>query len=269
MTGPAWTTTLGVLLLVGLGGGALLAPVLPLADPNLQDLALRYASPTAIHALGTDAFGRDMLSRIAWGTRTSLALTLSSVAGSAAFGTTLGLIAGHRRGVVDSFVGRLMDLLLSYPPLLLGMMVLVGLGSGTWQLALGLALGSLPKFVRLVRGETLVVRDKLYVEASRAIGCSALRTMRVHILPNVASTITVAFTILLPTTMLTEAGLSFLGLGVPPPAPTLGNMIRTGMDQILGHPLLVVFPSLALLVAAYALNLIGDARRDSIDVRAR
>ena len=257
----------GIVVLMVLG--AILAPWLSPHDPLEQDVMLRLAQPTAGYPLGNDSFGRDILSRILWGGRVSLYVSTLSVLIAIVVGGTLGILAGYIGGLFDRAVMAVMDVLLSFPTLVMGLLVVAMLGPTVGNLILAITLTAIAPFARIARAPTLTVKERDFVEAGRALGFSNLRIMAVHILPNVLDDILVMAALWLATAIRTEASLSFIGLGVRPPTATWGGMIREGFENILDSPWLVIFPSIAILIIMFGLNMLGDGLRDTSDPRLR
>ena len=257
----------GIVILMVLS--ALLAPWLAPHDPLEQDVLLRLASPSADFPLGNDSFGRDILARILWGGRVSLYVSTLSVLIAIFVGGALGILAGYIGGLFDRVVMAAMDVLLSFPTLVMGLLVVAMMGPTVGNLILAITLTAVAPFARIARAPTLTVKERDFVEAGRALGFSHLRIMVVHILPNVLDDILVMAALWLATAIRTEASLSFIGLGVRPPTATWGGMIREGFENILDSPWLAIFPSLAILVVMFGLNMLGDGLRDTSDPRLR
>lgn len=248
---------------------ALLAPVISPHDPLAQDILARLKGPNAAHWLGADQFGRDILSRILHGLRASLAVSVGAVAAALLLGGGLGLAAAFYRGWTDRIVMRLMDVVFAFPVMLLAIGVIAMLGPGSGPTAIAIAVVYTPIFARLLRGPALVIATSDYVANARAAGASDWRIILRHILPNLASVVLVQSSLLLSAAILVEASLSFLGLGAQPPTPSLGLMLSEGRNVLLLSPWSAVFPGLAILIVAFALNLLGDALRDELDPRLR
>jgi peptide/nickel transport system permease protein len=259
----------GAALVLAVALSALLAPWLSPHDPLEQDVLQRLASPSADFPLGNDSFGRDILSRILWGGRVSLLVGTSAVLLAIVIGGTLGMLAGYIGGAFDRVVMAAMDVLLSFPTLVMGLLVVAMLGPTVGNLILAITLTAIAPFARIARAPTLAIKERDFVEAGRALGFSNLRIMIVHILPNIVDEILVMASLWLATAIRTEASLSFIGLGVRPPTATWGGMIREGFENILDSPWLAVFPSLAILVIMLGLNMLGDGLRDATDPRLR
>ena len=279
---PAWSLRrLEPLVLVG---GSLVALIVLLAvlapwisphDPLAQVLTDRLKPPAWLpggsltYLLGTDANGRDLLSRILWGARTSLEIGLLTVILGAAIGVTAGLVAGYRGGWLATIVGRLADIQQAIPLLILALAVIAMVGSSILNLVLVLGIGSWLYYYRIVRGEVLAIRERPYIDAARATGVGGARILVRHILPNVAGSIIVIVTLELPQVILFTAGLTFLGLGVPPPTPEWGRLIFDGRDYLQSAWWLTVEPAAVLVLFVLGVNLLGDALRDRIDPARR
>jgi len=257
----------GIVILMVLS--ALLAPWLAPHDPLEQDVLLRLASPSADFPLGNDSFGRDILARILWGGRVSLYVSTLSVLIAIFVGGALGILAGYIGGLFDRILMAAMDVLLSFPTLVMGLLVVAMMGPTVGNLILAITLTAVAPFARIARAPTLTVKERDFVEAGRALGFSHLRIMVVHILPNVLDDILVMGALWLATAIRTEASLSFIGLGVRPPTASWGGMIREGFENILDAPWLAIFPSIAILVVMFGLNMLGDGLRDTSDPRLR
>lgn len=245
------------------------APWVSPYDPLQQDVLARLKGPSAAHWLGTDQFGRDVLSRIIHGCRASLGVSVVAVAAALAVGGTLGLLAAYYRGWTDRLLMRVMDVLFAFPVLLLAIGVVAVLGPRSETAAVAIAIVYTPVFARLLRGPALVVCESDYVAGARAVGASDRRIIFMHVLPNLMSVVLVQTSLLLSAAILVEASLSFLGLGTQPPTPSLGLMLSEGRNFLLLSPWSALFSGLAILVLAFGLNLLGDALRDTLDPRLR
>ncbi len=262
----AWARLWGPAIAVGaIALLAILAPWLPLPTPVSMDIAHRMARPSAAHWLGLDEFGRDELSRLLWGARVSLAVALASSGIACLLGIALGLAGGFLGRLAELLTLRGMDVVLCFPPLLLALLVVTLLGPGAGTLIPVLALVYLPGFVRVVYAGVLSVRSNDYVEAMRALGSGRLRVMLRTILPNISGPILVQFSLSAASAVVLESGLSFLGLGVVPPAPSWGLMIGAGRSAMAQAPLLLLWPCLALSLTIFAMNALCDALRDLVD----
>ncbi len=248
---------------------AVFAGVIAPYDPVGQDILARMKGPSAAHWLGTDQFGRDVLSRIIHGSRTSLLVSAAAVLAALVAGGTLGLVAAFYRGWTDRLVMRAMDVLFAFPVMLLAIGVVAVLGPRTETAAIAIAIVYTPIFARLLRGPALVVCESDYVTGARAAGAGDGRIIFLHVLPNLASVVLVQTSLLLSAAILVEASLSFLGLGTQPPTPSLGLMLADGRNFLMLAPWPAVFAGLAILLLAFGLNLLGDALRDTLDPRLR
>jgi peptide/nickel transport system permease protein len=260
-------TLFGLCIVVGLVafslGGHFFLP-----DPLAIHPAERLLGPSLeAHPFGTDNLGRDLLSRVATGTRTTLAIAVSSVALAALWGVPLGVVAGYLRGWVDGVTMRLLDILFAFPALLLALAVIAVLGPSVPNLILTIGLVYTAHFARIARGPVLSVREQDFVQAARIVGARGSRIMAFHILPNVLAPIIVSTTVSLSTAILLEAGLSFLGLGTQPPTPSLGVMISASRAYMETAPWLAVFPGIVIALLVAGINLVGDGLRDSLDTR--
>lgn len=259
------TTGLGLVLCAIVVFAALFAPWLAPYDPNAQSILDRLAPPGAQYLLGTDQFGRDILSRILWGARISLVIAAASTTFALVIGGFIGMASGYAGGRVDRFVMQTMDVLLSFPSLILGLMVVALLGPSMTNLTVAIALTAIAPFARIARAPVLTVKERAFIEAGRALGFSHIRILFVHVLPNILSEVLVMFSMWMATAVRTEASLSFIGLGVKPPTATWGGMMRDGFDNILDSPWLSIWPGLAILILVLGLNMVGDGLRDATD----
>jgi peptide/nickel transport system permease protein len=263
---------------LALGGGvvvvfvavlALLAPVIAPMDPNRPDVRKILDSPSSRHPLGTDQLGRDVLSRMLYGARVSLAVGFVSVGIATLIGIALGSAAGYHGGTIDAMVMRLVDLMLVFPRFFLLLAVLGFLRPSIWTIMAVIGLTGWMSVARLVRAEFLSLREREFVLWSQSIGASAFRIIWRHILPNAIAPVLVAITLGIPAAILAESGLSFLGLGVQPPHATWGNILSEGKDAIEIGWWLSVYPGLAILVTVLSYNLLGEGIRDALDPRLR
>ena len=255
-----------VLVLVTL---AVLAPVLAPWDPNRPDTKKILTPPSSSHWLGTDPLGRDVLSRVLYGSRISLAVGFVSVGIAALIGVLLGAAAGYHGGMVDNIVMRLVDLMLVFPRFFLLLAVLAFLKPSIWTIMTVIGLTGWMGVARLVRAEFLTLREREFVIWSESVGAGAMRIIFRHILPNAIAPILVAMTLGIPAAILTEAGLSFLGLGVQPPYATWGNILNDGRDYIEIAWWMTLYPGLAILITVLSYNLMGEGIRDALDPRLR
>ncbi len=246
---------------------ALVTPWLPLADPVQQDVANRLTGPSGAHWLGQDEYGRDVLSRILWGARVSLAVAFTVTSLAAFVGTLLGILGGYFRGLVELLTVRVAEIVLCFPPLLLALLVVTLLGPGAVTLSVALAVLFAPAFARLAYAETLSARELDYVTAQRALGAPTARILSRTVLPNIAAPLIVQFSLTIASAMVLESGLSFLGLGVVPPSPSWGLMIRGARASMEQAPLLLFWPCIALTGTVLVWNLFCDRLRDGLDPR--
>lgn len=244
---------------------AFLSPVIAPYDPLKQDVYNMLARPGGLHLLGTDDLGRDVLSRVLYGARVSLIVGLSSVLIGTAVGAFVGLVAGYFGGRLELGVMRVVDILMSFPVLVMGLMFMAILGPGMDKLILAIGLVLSPQIARLTHGAVVTLRDVEYITAARAVGSGPWRILRCHVLPNVLGEILVMGTLWTATAIRVEANLSFIGLGVSPPTPTWGNMIREGVRWLVVTPWLALFPGMAILLTVLAFNMVGDGLRDAMD----
>jgi peptide/nickel transport system permease protein len=238
-------------------------------DPLKIDLIARFQAPSAAHWLGTDEFGRDVFSRLLIGARTSLWVSLLTVTVAVLAGTVIGMLAGYLRGWTDRVLMMFNDALLAFPGILMALGIMAIIGASKYGIVLALGIAYTPSVVRVVRGTVLSLRELEYIEASRVIGNSELYTMLRHIAPNCLAPLCVLATSMFGWALLSESALSFLGLGVPPPAATWGNMLASSRPYIASAPWLGVFPGLFICLTLLAINLFGDALRDRLDPRMR
>lgn len=248
---------------------AILAPVLAPHDPVAFSLGQNLRPPSATYPLGTDELGRDILSRLLYGARITLLITLGAVLVSLVIGTALGISAGFLGGWTDTLIMRVMDVLLAMPGFLLAIAIIAALGAGTINVVIAVGVFSIPAFARVARGSTLTVKQQDYVLSARALGATPLGIMWRHVLPNVTPPLVVQTTLRLATAILTASGLSFLGLGPQPPTPEWGAMLSTGRNLITSSPQLATIPGLAILLVAVGFNLLGDGLRDALDPRLK
>ena len=259
----------GAVILVAALALALGAPALAPHDPLKQNLGNALARPGAGHWLGTDNVGRDVLSRVVWGTRVSLMAGFVSVTLALLAGSVLGLVAGYSGGRIDGLLMRAMDAVLSFPPLVLALALGAVLGAGLTGVLIALAVVYTPTFARLMRGQVLSVIARDYVDAARALGAPAWRIACRHVLPNATAPIVVQASLSVAFAILAEASLSFLGLGIQPPAASWGSMINAGRGYLQQAPWIVFGPGAALFITVVGLNFVGDAVRDALDPRIR
>jgi peptide/nickel transport system permease protein len=248
---------------------ALAAPWLAPQDPGKQSLIEKRKPPGGKYLLGADEFGRDILSRVVYGTRIALLVGLVSVSLALGLGLLLGSVAGFLGGWIDAVLMRAVEVLLAFPYLLLAIAVVSALGAGALNTTLAVGIYGTPIVTRIVRGAVLALRESEYVRAARALGASGPVLVTRHILPNILPTVIVYGTLFMAEAILVEAALSFLGLGVQPPTPSWGLMVSTGRDFLLVAPHITTIPGLAIMVAVLGFNLLGDGLRDALDPRLR
>lgn len=248
---------------------AILADNLAPHDYAKQDLSQRLQAPGPGHALGTDEFGRDILSRLIHGARVSLAVAVAVASVELLFGLTLGMLAGFKGARLDNAVMRLTDVMFAFPDILLAILIVGTLGKSLFNVLLALALVGWPSMVRLVRAQVMALREKEFIEAARTMGASDARIMLRHLLPNLVGPVVVAATVGMGAVVLTESTLSFLGLGIQEPFPSWGSMIARGWAQRRTDPMLTVYPALLLAATIMAFNFLGDGLRDWLDPRSR
>jgi len=248
---------------------AILAPLIAPYDPLKQELYNKLRSPSREHLLGTDALGRDILSRIIHGSRLSLLVGVISVGIAMAIGVPLGVASGYYGGNFDNLIMRIMDIVLSFPSILLAIFIVATLGPGLRNTMIAVGLVAIPAYARLVRASVLSVREQDYVQAARALGGSDFRIMIRSIVPNSLSPLIVQSTLGMATAILDAAGLSFLGLGAQPPAAEWGAMLSDGRSLILSAPWVITFAGVAILLSVLGFNLLGDGLRDALDPRLK
>lgn len=248
---------------------ALFAPVLAPYDPLAQGVGPANQGPTWAYWAGTDSFGRDMLSRIIYGARIALAVGIVSVVIALVIGVALGLAAGYYGGWADVVIMRVMDGLFAFPIIILAIAMMAVMGFGVKNVIIAVAVGFIAPFARVTRADVLAVKEEPYIEAARLGGVSSLAIIARHVLPNVTAPIIVQAALRVSGAIITEAGLSFLGLGPPPPTPVWGSMIAEGRNFIVMAPHISTIPGIALMVTIVGLNLLGDGLRDTLDPRLR
>jgi len=244
---------------------AVLAPVLTPYNPVAQSILIMNKAPSVTHWLGTDQFGRDVLSRILYGSRNSLIFGITAPVLAATFGTALGVVAGYFGGLVDRAISRVIDLLLAFPELLLAILISAAIGGGFWNVIGVLTTAFTPAFARLARASTLSVTREPYVEAAIAVGVRTPMIIFRHVVPNIAAPIVVLMTLWVASAIRLEATLSFLGLGTQPPYPSWGNIIRDGLNNVFGSPWPIVAAGCAITFVVLSFNTIGASARDVLD----
>jgi peptide/nickel transport system permease protein len=276
LVGDAWRrfcrnrlALLGLVIVAVLVVSAVFAPWLAPRDPGKQSLIEKRTKPGGKFLLGADEFGRDVLSRVIYGTRVALLVGTVSVTIALALGLLLGCLAGFVGGWVDATVMRAIEVLLAFPYLLLAIAIVSALGSGALNTTIAVGVWGAPPVTRIVRGSVLSLKETEYVGAAQALGASSLMLVARHILPNVLPTVIVYGSLFMANAILVEAALSFLGLGVQPPTPSWGLMVATGRDFLLVAPHIATIPGLAIMLAVLGFNLLGDGLRDALDPRLR
>ena len=259
----------GLIIILVLLLAALTADLIAPYSPYDQDLRSALAQPSSKHWLGTDALGRDTLSRVIHGTRTSLMVGFVAIGIGATTGMFLGLLAGYYRGMVYVVIMRFMDSLIAFPLIILALVLAALLGGGLKNVMIAIGVGLAPAYARLMCGVVLSIRETDYVTAGRAMGASNVRIMLRHVLPNSFPPLIVLITMMLGTTILAEAGLSFLGIGIDPPGAAWGAMVSDGYRYLLTNPMLSFAPGLAIILVVFAFNMVGDGLRDALDPRLR
>jgi peptide/nickel transport system permease protein len=259
----------GMLIVGGLILVALLAPLLAPHDPITQNLNNAFQPSSREHPLGTDEFGRDILSRIIFGTRVSLLVGVVSVGIGLAAGALAGLLSGYVGGVVDVSISGVMDVLLAVPGVLLAIAIVATLGPGLFNVMVATGISSVPVFARLARGSVLTVKETEFIEAVRALGGTTGRVLFRHILPNIAAPLFVMASLYMASAILTAAGLSFLGLGAQPPTPEWGAMLSRGREYLRSAPHIATYPGIAIFIAVMGFNFLGDGLRDALDPRLK
>lgn len=255
----------GLVIVTLLVLSAIFAPWLAPYDPYEQNLLMRFKPiGTKGHPLGTDSFGRDMLSRLLYGSRISLVVGVTAVGFGLVVGVTLGLLAGYYKRL-DNIIMRVMDVMLAFPGTLLAIAIVAALGPGMWNVVIAIGIWSVPTIARIVRGQVLSIKTKEYIVATQAIGCRDVRILFKHILPNCIAPVIVYSTMRIASSIMSAASLSFLGLGAQPPIPEWGAMIAEGRSFLYNAPHIATVPGIAIMLVVFAFNLLGDGLRDALD----
>jgi peptide/nickel transport system permease protein len=263
---------IGIFIAVVLIVAAVFAPLIATHDPIVQNLSMRFAAPSAEHWFGTDSLGRDVFSRLVYGARISLQVGITVTAVSTVIGMIVGAIAGFYGGIIDKILsGYIFNVFLAFPGLLLAIALVAFLGAGLEKVILALCIIGWVGYARVMRGQVLKVREYDFVQAARALGASDFRLLFTHILPNAIQPIIVQASLGMAGAVLSEASLSFLGLGIPPPAPSWGTMIEEarGLDTLYNAPHVLFFPGIAIALTVLAFNFIGDGLREYLDPKQR
>ena len=259
----------GLIIVLAVVLTAILAPLISPYDPIEQNMLQALQPPSAHHLLGTDPYGRDVLSRIIWGARVSLYVGLLSATIAMMIGVPFGALAGQLGGITDTLLSRIIDVMLSFPGIILAIVVMSILGQSVDNTVLAISLSMIPRFARLARGEALQLSVQEFVQAAKASGAGNLDILVHHILPNILSPIIVQYSLSIGSAIMIEAGLSFIGLGVQPPTPSWGEMLSLGRQYIYTAPWLSLFPGLAIMMTVLAFNLLGDGLRDLLDPKLK
>ncbi len=262
-----WVFNLSVLFIIFLGAAAVAAPLIAPYSPTDQHVEQRFSSPDAHNLLGTDNFGRDILSRIIYGSRSALLVGIVSASIAVLIGMAVGLWAGLGGRFADNTLMLLMDSLLSFPTILLAITVVSFFGYGLVQVMSAIGIIYSPVFARLVRAETLAIKGESYIEASRALGTPVLKRVFIHIIPNLLGKVIVQYTITFALAVVIEASLSYLGLGTQPPTPSWGLMLKDAKDYLIQAPWMAIYPGLALAFTVFSFNLIGDTLAEKLNPR--
>lgn len=263
------TSFIGLLIIALLLITALFAPLIAPHDPAAQSIVDRYQPPSGKHILGTDELGRDIFSRIVYGTRISIQIGLIAVGISLIIGVLLGGIAGYFGRWIDQVIMRIIDIMMAFPSILLAIALVAVLGPSLRNAMIAVGIVGIPQFARIVRGAVLSVKETEYIEAARAIGAKDGRILGQHVLPNCLAPIIVQATLSIGTAILDAAGLSFLGLGAQPPSPEWGAMLSDGRAALQTAPWVITFPGIAIFLVVLGFNLFGDGLRDALDPRLK
>ena len=261
-------TVSGTLLLL-LILAAIFAPFLPMPDPARQDLMISLEGPSLEHPLGTDEFGRSVLSRIIYGARLALMISVLSVVGAVVIGTLTGLLAGYLGGILDTILMRIMDILLAFPYLLIAIAIVTALGPGALNAAFAIGIWLMPSAARVARSAVLEVKGKEFIEGALALGVRMPSIMARHVLPNIVSSLIVFGAVAIGRAIIMDSALSFLGLGAQPPTPSWGNMVANGRTYLLVAPHIALIPGVAILVTVLAFNTVGDGIKEAVNPRTR
>lgn len=259
----------GLIILIALAVAAIFADFIAPYPFAKQNLMAAYEGPSAQHYFGTDEFGRDILSRIIYGARTSLIIGFIAVGFGVVTGGSLGAISGFYAGKIDNIIMRCMDVLLSIPETLMAIAIAATLGPGMFNLMIAVGISSIPGYARMVRGVVLSLREQEFIEAARAVGSSDFFIITRHILPNCMAPLIVQATLGVGAAIFTAAGLSFIGLGIQPPNPEWGAMLSGGRSYIRDYPYMTIFPGLAIMITVLAMNFLGDGLRDALDPKLK
>jgi len=260
---------IGLILVILVILVGILSPLISPHDPYKQRIIKRFSKPSLQFPGGTDRYGRDIFSRTLWGARVSLSVGFTATFLGAVLGTFMGLVAGYSKGRISNAIMWLTDVFMSFPTMVLAIIVVVAFGPGIRNVILAIALAFTPRFIRLARASTLSVSEQVFIEASRASGQSDMGIVAKHVLPNIAGEIIIMSTLWIATAIRLEASLSFLGLGTQPPIPSWGNMIREGMLYFMRAPWLSLVPGTGIFFTVIGFNMLGDGMRDALDPKLR
>jgi len=263
------TAVLGFIMIIILALLAIFAPAISAYDPDEVDILNQLMGPSAAHPAGTDLYGRDILTRIFYGGRTTLVVGLISVAIAGSIGIVLGLVSGYYGATLDMVIMRFIDILLSFPRMLLALIVVGMLGPGLLNVMVAVGISGITGYARLVRGSVLSAKEQVYVEAATVIGCKTDKILFRHLLPNVIGPVIVLATLDVAAAILSASSLSFLGLGVQPPTAEWGAMLNAGRNYLRSAPWITMFPGLAIMLSVLSINLLGDGLRDALDPRMK
>lgn len=263
------SSVVGAVLLLIIIALSTLAPAIALYDPTAQDVYNKYSSSTAEHLLGTDELGRDTLSRILYGGRNSLVLGFACSVVACAVGGILGLVAGYFGNIIDEIIMRLLDVVQAVPSMLMAITISAVLGTGYINTVIAISMSGMPLFARMARASCLSEKGKDYVEAARSINAKEKRIIFKHVLPNAASPMIVQFTMRISASIMSAAGLSFVGLGILPPDPEWGAMVSAGRSVIRTHPMQCIWPALCIMLVVFSINMMGDGLRDAMDPKMK
>jgi peptide/nickel transport system permease protein len=264
-----WVVVLGVVIILAFIIVAVFAPLIAPYSPIKQNLDDALQQPSKTHLLGTDTLGRDLLSRVIYGTRVSLTIGIVAVAIACLIGMTLGLIAGYFGGWINNIIMRIIDAMMAIPPLILAIVIATALGGGLLNILISLGISVVPGYCRMMCAQVLTTKENDYIIAAHAMGAEDTRTMLRHIIPNSFPTMVVLITLNIGGMILAEAGLSFMGIGIRPPTPAWGAMVSEGYKHLLNNPVLSFAPGIAIVLLVVAFNLVGDGLRDALDPRLR
>jgi peptide/nickel transport system permease protein len=259
----------GLVVIIVIVVAAIFAPQIAPYNPLGRNLSEALQPPSAHHLLGTDAIGRDTLSRLIYGARISLIVGVLVVCIAGGIGVILGAIAGYFGGIIGAVIMRLMDTLMTIPLMILALAIAALLGGGLKNVVIALGIGLIPGYARLMSAQVLVAKETDYVLALHAMGANSWRIIVRHIIPNCFSPLLVVITMMMGTTILAEAGLSFIGIGITPPTPAWGSMVNDGRNYLLTNPMLSIAPGVAIMLLVFSFNMVGDGLRDALDPRLR